>query len=747
MLDHINNFFKNNRKLLISISIYLLIIFLYYKLVLHKYFIVSNDSIYQYNLFYEEWIRIIVNFLKTGKFNTYSYNMFLGTDFFSSMGYYCTGDVFLPILLLFRNNIRLGLLIETIIRIYISGLSMSVLLKEIKIKNDYIVLFISLLYAVAGQTMWMIQDHMFHRFYSFLPLLFYSTHYYFNHSKKTLFIIIVALLFMQSYYFMYPTLIFLFLFCLFELIYQKKNTKYIVNSFFDLLFGILVGFAISAVICLPSIMYALNIVGEREPFNSFVSWLPNTKIGIVLSYIVMTPFNAFPSIYNSSFDYNAECFNIFVTVVPLVLSIYYLTKKKNIPYLILMVILQFICFIKPLNSIMHGFSTPSLRWLFLLEFYVLYISAKSLSECNILKNKGILIIIFGIIFFIYIVLYIFLIYYRYSEISNYKIHITFISISLIVEFIIFLIFIHKQNIGYLLSIIFVLASTLVIFSYSSSDDVLYIKTIDKHELNNVIDDDEPLFRFYYSYIDSYDGLPLDMNSSLVNQIPSTASYNTMYESKIDNFIDLSKSRMMLDWIIEVNDPCALKMLGVKYYISKDNHLEDKKPSLKYIGELKNFAPPVLYIYENNDYIGFGYTKNKIKYTRDFNSNQDFVNYIMIDDESFNVKKYNSISDNQLTIKEVDGNHIEGEITLDSDNVLFLPIPNNKGWEIEVNDNPATPISVNGGFIGIALNKGKNVITMDFKSPYIIEGIILSCLGIIVLLIVSIYEKRTVKREF
>ena len=66
----------------------------------------------------------------------YSWNMYLGTDFYSSMGYYCTGDVFLPILYLFKNNIELGLIIETILCVYISSLTFNYLLIELKVKND-----------------------------------------------------------------------------------------------------------------------------------------------------------------------------------------------------------------------------------------------------------------------------------------------------------------------------------------------------------------------------------------------------------------------------------------------------------------------------------------------------------------------------------------------------------------------------------------------------------------------------------
>ena len=72
---------------------------------------------------------------------------------------------------------------------------------------------------------------------------------------------------------------------------------------------------------------------------------------------------------------------------------------------------------------------------------------------------------------------------------------------------------------------------------------------------------------------------------------------------------------------------------------------------------------------------------------------------------------------------------------------MIPIPNNKGWKIKVNDEVVNTISVNGGFIGIELNKGYNKIEMNFMSPYFKEGAILSLCGIIIFVLITYRDKR------
>lgn len=111
----IKEWFDNSKKLLLVLSL-IIIFFVLFFLIINKPFILGNDQSFQYNIFYKEWLRLIEEFLNGGGLPMYSWNMYLGTDFYSSMGYYCTGDIFLPILYASKNSIELGLVIETVMK-------------------------------------------------------------------------------------------------------------------------------------------------------------------------------------------------------------------------------------------------------------------------------------------------------------------------------------------------------------------------------------------------------------------------------------------------------------------------------------------------------------------------------------------------------------------------------------------------------------------------------------------------------
>lgn len=66
-----------------------------------------------------------------------------------------------------------------------------------------------------------------------------------------------------------------------------------------------------------------------------------------------------------------------------------------------------------------------------------------------------------------------------------------------------------------------------------------------------------------------------------------------------------------------------------------------------------------------------------------------------------------------------------EINLDTDNIVFFSIPNDTGWEITVNGEPANIIDANYGLLGICCNAGCNKISATYHTQGLTTGIICS----------------------
>ena len=346
----------DQKELLITTTIIIVGFFVFFKYIIDKPFILSNDQWFQYNEFYKEWINLITGFIKGEGLPFYSWNMYLGTDFFSSMVYYCVGDIFLPVLLFFRNNIENGLIFETILCVYISSLSMSLFLDEYGIRDKKIRIFISIIYSFGAESMIYFGVYMFHRFYAFLPLMFLGTLNYFNYRKTKLFVFSTAVLFMQNYYLMYPTLLFLLGFCLVEEINRNKPISIIIKDFFILLFSLLIGLMISAVVVLPGI---ISILGNPRlgsvSYNDY-KWDRNVYYGLLMSLSSLNPVDIEGNIFYTTHEVHDNYYNLLVGMIPIVSFVNYIFNKKHKTELIFTIILIATIIIRPLNSIMHGFS-------------------------------------------------------------------------------------------------------------------------------------------------------------------------------------------------------------------------------------------------------------------------------------------------------------------------------------------------------------------------------------------------------
>lgn len=308
-----------------------------------------------------------------------------------------------------------------------------------------------------------------------------------------------------------------------------------------------------------------------------------------------------------------------------------------------------------------------------------------------------------------------------------------------ISLIIFILFRFNKVFGLILSVLEIVCFQCYDFyintiNSSVSNEIDYTWTID--EIQEL---DKDTYRFHTNYTDAQPASILNLNKSLEFKYMGTSTYNTMYDEATYKYDILSNSTVLdssMDWVLSVDDPYSATMLGTKYWIV---YKEDELP------EELNFAYAYnldyLSVYENLDYKGFGYTSNNLKYTNEFKSTADFINSILVDDETVDISKYTNIGYSKLNITSMYDNYLEANITLKEDNILLIPIPNNKGWTIKVNGKEVNSISVNGGFVGLELSKGYNEISMNFISPYFKTGLVMSGIGFIGFIMILFLKRK------
>lgn len=708
----------------------------------YRVFLFNADQQLQYNLFYKEWMKLVKDIYHTGSLPFYSFNTFLGSNFYASKLYYLTGDIFFPIMVIlskFITDIDFSLELFSVFYVFLSSISFYVLLYLFGIRNKWYMFIGALIYALSGMASNYVGQYMFHRFYSLLPFLFASIEYYRKTGQIYLFSIIVFILVLTSYYFMFPTTLFLVAYSFFTIFYHstKRITfKSIFRFGLPLIGAYCVGILLSAFLTVPGFLFIKDNsrlgVDYIDKFFEFRLYL-----GYLHSFITapLTLFSKYDYLFNVGFNGHLTWYSIYAgsAIVPFIFSTIFIRNNRRISSLrYLIILLNVFALIPYLSSIMHGFSEPSFRWVFLIPFVHILGFVIVLEHYDEYRKE----VFNGSILFLLIFIFTALYGYFYKGITIYEnpIHLRIIVISLIL-YCAYLCLIGLKKLNILLivlifEIIFTFSTRLWILSETYYS---YTPSLDEDAIAYFRDVDDDLF--YRIYVNPDGLLPtssLNLNQSINFNYFSTTTYDSTYEYNLKQFLELNN----INWhIIRIDHPDVLRMLGVKYYYVTDISELPNQYSWVYRYNINHYQ-----VYEMNESRSIGFTYSKfIRETSDI-SQFNWNDTLIVPDDLY--KKLSNVTQSEsreLNIYEFSNNRLVGNIELDSDQVLFLSIPYSTGWNVYVDNQWVNTYEVQGGFIGFELNKGNHTISLQFVPPGFKIGILTSLFGLFILSLVIIND--------
>jgi len=103
---------------------------------------------------------------------------------------------------------------------------------------------------------------------------------------------------------------------------------------------------------------------------------------------------------------------------------------------------------------------------------------------------------------------------------------------------------------------------------------------------------------------------------------------------------------------------------------------------------------------------------------------------------------------ETTLENVDigTNVVTGSISTDKDKLLVFSIPYSQGWSLKIDDEKAELLNANTMFCGAFILAGEHDITLTYMTPYLMEGIALSVIGVCIFAIIIVYHTRKQKRR-
>jgi len=694
----------------------------------NKAFAWYNDQLFQHNVFYQEWYEIIKESIKNRRLSTYSWNTFLGTDYLASKLMYCVGDFFVILLPLFglqNPNYNLFFATTTIICLVLSGVFLFIYLKKLNIKKDWLYISLPIIYALSGFAMTYTGTYTFHRFYTYLPLLFCCVEDYLNKNKSFIFPIVVFILMLQSYELMFSTCFFLVLYFFVSSKLKDNNIKTlnIIKNSLPLIGQCLIGFLLSGIVIVPQVIYLLNNPRVGSLNSGSLSWDFKTIIGFITSLIC--PSYNFRS-NNPTFlfytgDHYGQEYGVFTTVLFIIAFLVLIkkgTKKEKNIFLFGELLIIACLFIRPINMIIHGFSVPTMRWSFILIIYhvllVSYVFDK--YNCDVLLLRELIVICIGYV----LLLILFLFIYKFE---NILLSCIVTVASLLLVFIYYLLL--KKELYKLLIIVSVL-NMVGFYSASvlstSNEFGVEVEGINQNYLRYFSSqDDDVMYRIHFITEEINPYIGLNRNNSIKYGYMSTYTYDSTYEGILNEFLTINGYNA---WTIDIDRLDLMKMLGVKYVASKYIDLSNDN-NYVYSYDIENN-----HVYKIVDYNHIGHTYST--YVTNINDIIDWNNELYISEEIYEkVKDYKQTKKSQLDVIEYNRQYFKANLDVDDKTILFVSIPYSSGWNVYDQDlNKLETINVQGGFLGVFVDSNNTELSFYYGTPGLKIGLCLSAVGFI-----------------
>ena len=322
-------------------------------------FIWEPDGFKQHYVFLEKFYETIKN-AKNG-ISTFSWNLGLGLDQVGQLTYYCLGDPFASISLIFTiKYLKYVYSALVIVRMYFVGLSFIAYCNYHK-KSRFATLIGSLIYTFSGYILFAAVRHPFFTNAAiWLPLMFLGIDKILKEDKYKLFTFVSAISAVSNYYFLYMITILTFIYAVIKYWteYKENGMKIFWAKFAKTALCYLIGLLSASILLLPTIYAFLNNSRGGDTTCTYYTLGYYAKL-IFLS--AQTPFWAKVSVCSLA-----------IVLLP-VAVLNYKKNKENRTWLKNLLVYFVILLIPFLGSVMNGLSFQSNRWTFGFSFALSYL--------------------------------------------------------------------------------------------------------------------------------------------------------------------------------------------------------------------------------------------------------------------------------------------------------------------------------------------------------------------------------------
>ena len=233
----------------------------------------------------------------------------------------------------------------------------------------------------------------------------------------------------------------------------------------------------------------------------------------------------------------------------------------------------------------------------------------------------------------------------------------------------------------------------------------------------------------------------DFNTQIKTQIP--VEFQQSNELKEENGVYEIEAKEEFRQTVKLDKPLSNdQILLLKFNVDNDLPGEKKDAKVTVNGIGNKLTDPTWKYYNNNASFEYAITSEQnesidrleFKFSKGHYKISDIRCYVMDYPKcAENVDPF--IADKERT----KGDKIVGSIDVSEDGYFNLSVPYSEGFSIKIDGVETKCETVDTSFVGFKISKGKHNVEITFKSPLRKEGIILSLTGLVIFVIMTLFE--------
>lgn len=335
--------------------------------------------------FWQQYYPFFCNFhekLREGSSMLWSWGAGLGTNYIALIAYYLASPLNLLLFFVPAEFLREALTVSLMIKVGCAGMFTAMFLRKVFKRNDFSVVFFSMLFALSAFTMGYYWNIIWFDAFALMPLVTLGTYCLLVQGKYKTYVVALALAMLTNYYIGFFVCIFTIIVFIAIMVISKPSWKVFLQKLITIGVFTVIALGIASIFMIPAVFALQNTHGIENTipkFTEIYEWKYNDNVlqyisdilGNLVAFTEPTDKEGLPNIY---------CGFICVLLSAFYFRCNKISFREKVISVVVLLLFLYCCIYKLPNFIIHGFHLPNMlpyRFSFLISFTLIVMAYRA----------------------------------------------------------------------------------------------------------------------------------------------------------------------------------------------------------------------------------------------------------------------------------------------------------------------------------------------------------------------------------